>query len=116
MLDLLITHWPFAAVTLVFFVVGEAMKRGPFSSARAKEVRWVRFVRRWLPLPLHPIAAGLGLGFIPDMPTTLGEATSAEKALYYGAAGALSVIAKNVYKEWREYQGKPVMHSEPPTE
>lgn len=104
---MLLPHWPFLTASGVFYVMGRALKAGPLSPARAKEVPWVRAVRRWLPLPLHPVIAGALLGAVPGMPLSPGvEAWPVMgPVLYYAGAGALSVLGHDIYREWQKHKG-----------
>lgn len=107
-LDVLLPHWPFPAAIAVFYVIVKAMKAGPLSAKRAQEVRWVRWVRRWFPLPLHPIVAGAGLGFVPGVPVSPGvELWELGPAIYFGGAGAIAVLWRNIWREWCKYKGVP---------
>jgi hypothetical protein len=104
-LDLVLEHWSFAAAFVVFYAVGQTLKKGPLSASRASEVSFVRFVRRWLPLPLHPILAGVLLGFVPGLPVSVDtQGEHLAPSLYYGAAGALSVVWRNVFREWQKFK------------
>lgn len=103
-LNLVLAHWPLVSAFGVFYVIGRAMKSGPLSSERARSVGFVRFVRRWLPLPLHPIAAGVLLGLVPGVPVSLGEDYPFGPSLYYAAAGALSVVWHDLYSEWKKFK------------
>lgn len=105
-LELLQTYGSFFVATAIFYAVGKVMKQGPLSPERAKEVRWVRFVRRWVPLPLHPIAAGAALGMFTDPPVP--DWWPASWAwLYFAGAGVASLVWHDVYREWQKYKGKP---------
>lgn len=106
-LSLIFVHWPFIAAFGLFYTVGRIMKNGPLSSERALEVPWVRSVRRWFPLPLHPIMFGVLLGLVPGVPVSL----DADKArfgasLYFGAAGVLSIVWHDLYREWSRHKGE----------
>jgi len=106
-LDMLLPHWPFFAASAVLYVIVKAMKTGPLSNERAKEVRWVRAIRRWFPLTLHPLAAGALLGLIPGLPVSPGVEGEYGPVLYFAGAGAASVLARNLYKEYKKYKGIP---------
>ena len=82
------------------------MKNGPLSRARAREVPWVCAVRRWFPLPLHPIVAGIAMGFIPGVPASPGIENPPETVFYYGGAGVLAVLWRNLYREWKKYRDR----------
>jgi hypothetical protein len=84
------------------YQVGQAMKSGPLSDERAREVPWVRFVRRWFPLPLHPIAASAVVALLP-WETALG-ADYFGRWLYYGGGGFVAVYGHDIYSQhskWR---------------
>lgn len=108
-LDLLLTHLPFVSAFGVFYVFGRTMKSGPLSAKRALQVKWVRVLRRWLPLPMHPILAGAALGLVPGVPVSPGIVEMFGPygpSFYYCAAGVLSVVWHDVYKEWRKHKGE----------
>jgi hypothetical protein len=101
--QLLLTHWPFAFATILFYTIGQTLKLGPFSAERAAQVPWVRFIRRWFPLPLHPIAAGALLGLIPSLPVSGGITGVGAHVFYFAGAGLASVLGRNVYSEWQKH-------------
>lgn len=104
-LNLLLTHWPFVVAFGVFYVVGRTMKNGPLSAKNAARYPWVRQVRRWFPLPLHPILAGVALGLVPGVPVSLdANANAWGPALYFGGAGALSVVWHDLFREWQKHK------------
>jgi hypothetical protein len=104
-LSLLQTYGSFLVATAVFYAIGKVMKQGPLSPQRAKEVRWVRFVRRWFPLPLHPICAGAALGLLTEPPVP--EWWPHNWAwLYFAGAGVASLVWHDVYREWLKHKGK----------
>lgn len=106
-LNLVLVHWPFVVAFGFFYVVARALKRGPLSPERAEEVAWVRAVRRWVPLPLHPLAWGIGVGLAPGMPVSPGiEAGGMSAVLYFAGAGVLSVLWHDIYREWQKYRKK----------
>lgn len=113
-LDLLLPHWPFLTASGVLYVVGRALKAGPLSPARAREIGWVRAVRRWFPLPLHPLVAGAMLGAIPGMPVSPGVEIwpVLGPILYYTGAGALSVLGHDIYREWQKHKGVSILPGE----
>jgi hypothetical protein len=104
-LNFVLEHWPFVVAFGVFYVIGETMKRGPLSAQRAAEVALVRLVRRWFPLPLHPIVAGALLGLVPGVPVSLDASEQPfGPSLYYAGAGVLSVVWRNLYSEWKKFK------------
>ena len=105
-LDMLLPHWPLIAASGAFYVFNQTMKKGPLSPARAKEIAWVRFIRRWFPLPLHPLVLGVAVGCIPGIPVSPGvEAWAFGPELYYLGAGTLAVLARDIFREWQKYRG-----------
>lgn len=96
----------------VIYVINQALKAGPLSYTRAQEVVWVRFIRRWFPLPLHALVLGAALGCIPGMPVSPGVEGNLGRVLYYAGAGALAVLGRNIYREWQKHQ-KPQPNGDP---
>lgn len=96
-------HWSFGAAAVIFYAIGETMKLGPLGAERAREVEFVRLIRRWFPLPLHPIVAGVVLGLIPGIPLSV-EREGLSAPLYYAAAGAVSVVYRNILREWQKFK------------
>ncbi len=107
-MELLLEHWSFFAALGLFYVFGGVIKRSFLSPERAKTSNVVRFVRRWLPLPLHPIAGGIALGFIPGMPLpTAVIAYPLGPSIYFMLAGIASIVWHDAYREWCKYRGAP---------
>lgn len=109
LLNRLLIHLPFVSAFGVFYVFGKTMKSGPLSAERALQVPWVRVMRRWLPLPMHPILAGIALGFIPGIPVSSGVTEMFGRygaSFYFCGAGVLSVVWHDVYKEWTKHKGQ----------
>ncbi len=107
-LNLLLTHWPFVAAFGIFYVIGRTMKNGPLSAENAAQYTWVRLVRRWFPLPLHPIVAGLVLGLMPGVPVTVEVGANAwGPMLYFAGAGVLSVVWHDLFNEWKKHKPEP---------
>jgi len=102
-----LAHWPFVMATLILAIVGQVAKTTIFSTdllkrthgSRMGELLWVG--RKTL--PLHPVVAGMALGFVPGMPVSPGVLTLAAKVLYFAGAGMASTwafaILKGVAKE-----------------
>ena len=103
-LDLILAYWTFFAAWGAFYVIVKALKAGPLSSQRAKEVRWVRAVRRWCPLPLHPIIWGVLVGSIPSMPLPNGVDPGLGAVLYYAGAGVAAVVWRDIWREWQKHR------------
>jgi hypothetical protein len=106
-LDLILAHWPILVAWGVFYVITKALKDGPLSSKRAEEVRWVRFFRRWIPMPVLPILMGVGVGHIPNMPASPGVEGTSWVVWYYTGAGVAAVVWRDFYREWQKYRGQP---------
>jgi len=105
--DMLLPHWPFFMASAVLYVIVKAMKSGPLSNERAKEVRWVRAIRRWFPLTLHPLVLGGLLGLVPGLPVSPGVEGEYGPVLYFTGAGAAAVLVRNLWKEFKKYKGIP---------
>jgi hypothetical protein len=112
--QIVMENWGFVAAWGAFYAIGVVMKRSVLSPERAKRLRWVRTVRRWFPLPLHPIVAGIALGRVQGVP--LPEWAAAFElggAFYYGGAGLFSIVWHDIYREWRKHEhGEEVARSE----
>lgn len=100
-------HWPFLVYTFTFAFIGEVMKKyvlSPTSTPKLQKeadrywnkggfwyvpaivlVSWLR-----VPLPLHPLAAGIILGLIPGVPVSAGVVYGIQSVLYCMSAGMLS--------------------------
>lgn len=108
MLDLALENWSFVAAWGTFYAIGVVMKRGPLSEVRAETSAVVRFIRRWFPLPLHPIAAGVALGSLDGVPLPdFAAAFELGGQFYYGGAGLASIVWHDIYREWRKHEGEP---------
>lgn len=105
-LDLALANWSFIAAVAAFYVIIKTLKAGPLSARRAEEVRWVRFLRQWFPLPLLALALGIGTGSMPGMPVPPVVADFPKgPELYFTGAAAVAVLWRNIYREWRKYRG-----------
>lgn len=102
--ETLLAHWPFVAVAVIFAVIGQVTSLRVFTKARAYakgKAQWFWWWGRET-LPLHPIAAGAGLGWFWRDPE--GVTLSAPAAMtYFAFAGGLSmvvwVVARGVAKD-----------------
>ena len=56
-------------------------------------------------LPMHPVVAGIGLGFVPGMPVGPGITTGAAVILYFAGAGIASTWAFAVLQTLAKKQG-----------
>ncbi len=111
MFDFALVHWPFAVAFGGFWVLGVSLKQGPLSRQRAREVAWVRFLRRWFPLPLLMMAMGACLGAWPmvPMPVDAEGADAVPRAyawLYYTGAAVASILRHTIWREFRRYKGE----------
>jgi hypothetical protein len=105
--ELALEHWPFLVAAAAFHVLGIALKNGPLSKRRAAEVRWVRRVRRWFPLPLIIITIGILVGALAPVPVP--ESVEQKYAwLYYLGAAVAPIVWHTVLREWRRYRGEPL--------
>lgn len=106
--DNILQHAPFILATAFFYVMGAIMKAGPLSRERAETNATVRFIRRWLPLPLHPILGSILVGSIPGIPVSEGVAPGLPTQLYFLGAAITSIIGYDIYREFQKYRGKAV--------
>jgi hypothetical protein len=83
----ILPHWPFFGAMLIFAMIGEVMK-GIFTKKLAESSPFARIFRATL--PLHPVLAGIALGWSNMLPASGGVEGAGGKALYFGAAGVLS--------------------------
>lgn len=84
-------HWPFCAVAVIFMAIGEVMKRGVWTLARARRPgkwRWFWYTGR-VTLPIHPVFAGFAVGLVWDSPERYVSGPAA--CFYFAAAGTVSV-------------------------
>lgn len=103
--NLIVTHWPFAAVAISLMVVGNVSKTQFITKKRALEAtrfRWL-WMNLWRTFPLHPMFTGAVIGYFwqnPE-PGIVGIAAS----FYFMAAGATSVflyqVLKSGFKHWK---------------
>lgn len=101
LIPILVEWWPFLLMIAIFWVVGEQVKKnspGPTASRF-----WNIYYRT---LTLHPIIGGVILGLIPGMPLPVAVAQIGALAgsLFYGGAGAVSVISYDVFKTWIKHK------------
>jgi hypothetical protein len=87
MIDILVDHWPFAAVALILATVGQVAKRQLFSDAKVKRYAWAAVGRATL--PLHPVVIGGALGLL-GLPTSANVDTTLGRVLYFAFAGVAS--------------------------
>jgi hypothetical protein len=109
-----VPHWPFVAAALIFGYAGVAAKK-VFTPELAEKASWAWWFRATM--PLHPVLAGIAIGLLDVMPTSLGASGRAGGALYFGAAGATSswiYSAFGHFMEKRAAKGAPKSLSVPP--
>lgn len=106
-------HWPFLAACVIFYAIGEVMKK-TVTKEMAKKKKWAWYFRRTL--PLHPMLGGIVVGLIPGMPASAGVETIAGKCLYFALAGATCSWVVNTAKQWAKGKGLPVGEEEKPPE
>jgi hypothetical protein len=110
----IIPHWPFYAAVVIFYSVGEVMKK-TVTKEMAKAKKWAWYFRSTL--ALHPIVGGVFLGLVPGMPASAGfDATTAGKCLYFAVAGALCSVIVNTVKQWAKNKGLKLGEEEKPPE
>ena len=56
-------------------------------------------------MPMHPVLAGVAVGLLNQLPTSLGATGSMGGALYFGAAGATSSWVYNAFTHFMEKRG-----------
>jgi hypothetical protein len=114
-----LTHWPWATVTFGFMIIGQVMKSAVWTERRARtKGRWQPFWWHGYKMRvLHPMAAGLVLGFFWRNPEE-GVNGAPFSMCYFFGAGAMSVIAFEVLKAMAKKKGIELSipgASEPPT-
>lgn len=96
LLEKLDTHWPLAAVALILAVFGRFASKHVFTKKRAmKNAAW-DFCKDTM--PLHPIAAGAGLGLA--LPDPLGAGWAPYLSCLYFAAGGVGSLFFWIFWEW----------------
>lgn len=95
MIDILISHWPFAAVALILATVGQVAKRHLFSDDKVKRYALAALGRATL--PLHPVIMGGVLGLF-GLPASAGVDNTAGRVLYFAFAGVVSAWAYAVVR------------------
>lgn len=106
-LELALAHWPFLVAAGAFWVAGAALKRGPLSRKRGREVAWVRWVRRWITLPGLVLLAGVLVGAYAPVPVPEGVSPRFAWLYYLGAAVA-PIVWHNFHREFKKFRGEPV--------
>lgn len=95
----LIEWWPFFAVAVILYIVGNQIKKYAPSAKTSKF--WMVY---WATLPIHPLVVGIILGFfglpVPATVQALGEGAA---ELYYGFAGILSPYLHDVIQTAKKY-------------
>ena len=97
----ILPHWQFVAWAIVSMLIGQVMKSAVWTKKRAHTKARFQWVFWWAykTFPLHPVAAGAILGMIIRNPEGADPAWAwPMAALYFGAAGALSVWLYQVLK------------------
>lgn len=90
--------WPFWAVVLIFTAIGRFTDKKLFTRERAYRA-WERPWQRWVwfwgreTLMVHPVAAGIALGFFLWLDPEGKGWGRVESAGYFGAAGVVSLFA-----------------------
>jgi hypothetical protein len=105
-LDLVIKHWAFVASAAVFMLVGFVANKRIFTEAQAKVKRKSQWIWWWgrKTLPLHPVLAGIVLGFLWKLPEP-GVDTLVERCGYFAFAGVASVFLYEVIKHIAKKRG-----------
>ena len=89
--EYILPHWPFFGAMVMFMIVGQFMTKQVFTKTAHYDKKPVWF---WWwgrkTLPLHPIVAGLGLGFLWNNPEP-GSVEGAASMAYFATSGALSI-------------------------
>lgn len=95
-------NWPFFAAMIIFASIGQVTK-GIVTKKLATKKRWAWLFRKTM--PLHPIIAGLAVGYSNVLPASMGADTAGAKALYFGLAGVASSYFYAVAKHFLSKKG-----------
>lgn len=85
--EYILPHWPFWGSMLIFAMMGQTMK-SVFTKEMAEKSAFARIFRATL--QIHPVLAGLVIGWSNMLPASGGVESAGGKALYFGASGVLS--------------------------
>lgn len=94
-------HWPFMAWAFFAMAIGQVMKSAVWTKARAHRKGRMQWFWWWgfKTLPIHPAIAGFFLGLIWTNPENADPVWPwIASAMYFGAAGALSVWLYQILK------------------
>jgi hypothetical protein len=105
LIPILVEWWPFLLMIVIFWVVGEQVKKNAPGPNVSKF--WNIYHRT---LTLHPIISGVLLGLIPGIPLPVAVAAIGDLAgaLFYGGSGAMSVISYDIFKTWIKHKIKSI--------
>jgi len=107
-----LAHWPFVAASLIFAMFGQVVKGTLFTRDNILKYKgngpaWLGELLWWgrKTMPVHPVVAGILLGFVPGMPVGPGVDAGAATVLYFGAAGMASTWAFALLRQLAKRQG-----------
>lgn len=88
---------PAIAWALLCYLVGRTMKEGPLSSDKANDSIVVVRIRKYFPLPLHPLVASLAPAASWGS-TPFGDRFG-QRLMYFGLGAVVSVLWHDIWKE-----------------
>jgi hypothetical protein len=112
-------HWPWIAVAAILVVINQVLSVRIFTREQAYKVRITQPFWYWGRelLPIYPIMFGMTIGWWWPDPEGKGWVAQAS-VMYFGSAGALSLIAWSFLKALAKKRGidlkLPGRNTEPP--